>query len=1331
MTPHPAVPQTTNPATFAEDMDAYLAWMAINADELAELGSNYALGLTAASSTNLVLSTGTKTLTVSTGKGYAVGMDIVIASYATPTNRMLGTVTAYDAITGVMVAVIYSATGSGTLASWVISMTAAVDASQFATPAGVQTLTNKTLNLANNTVTGTLAQFNAALTDADLASVAGVQTLTNKTLTSPTLTSPVMSSITNTGTITLPTVTGTLSTLAGTETLTNKTLDGEVYSTTATVTAGTNAQGQGALTSDYSVISTAAASPSGVTLPVATVGRRVVIVNRGANPVNIYPATGASIDGGAANAAVSLPVGRKIQFDSSSTTVWYSSLTDASTTLAPLASPTLTGVPVAPTAAAGTDTTQLATTEFVNAAAAGKYKFTATGSVAAGQVVAMNADGTISAIASSTAPGTPGAEIVVTAANVTIDLVVDVPGTNKVLIFYGQSNVVCATVDVQSSTVSFGVPLTGCAWGTRTYESQPISVCWYPTDSVFTVAYYNTTTQISMLLLTVTGTFLAVGAPYNAPVAATSAGLGLASAYCTIQNRVVVAYPVTTLAINGFVVTISSGVVTWQTGAQALGGGSIIRLCALAEVPGTSRLALWLQTAAVGVPNVTVITVNGNVVSGTGNSVAIGAVTSTSPLHGSLHYLSGQDRFVGFLSVGALFQYLVFSVSGTTVTSLAGLVAAPSLYSGTVSSSRASFDSNLAKFVLHATDNLTNRYSNIVTASLVGNALVLDTVVVGNTATSTFMVSGYNSFTQRVVFGFQDAADTFPHVRVWQAGVTSTTADKWVGVAEAAISNAALGIVTTVGGVNSQQAGLTPSSDYYIDDTGTLTLTNNGRFAGTALTANKLALLPPRIKTLTDLVPSATGQSGRELIADGNTPVWVDPAGNRAKFTALGAIAAGDVVVLNGTGTVSKVSNVVGASVLGAKQAITAVASSTNYKSISIPGTDKVVLMYGAGGVTSVVVGQVSAAGNTVTLGTPVALAGTAGTHSITWNTVEDKFVVGYASTTAFVVVGTVSGTTITLGTPSNSGFVISAAYKVTATYSDQQNKTLVAAVANANNLTNLYSVTITAGVVTWGTANASLTGITAFTSAQLPGTPYFLVASGSNIFTVVGINATVVSVYNTVTVSGLGNSNNQDIVYSPASSAFVITGNNGYSVVRVSGITPTAGALTALTGFALSPAAPNYDAGKGTLLLVGLELSTNYAIAVPATISGNALSLGTTNYINSTSSANHFGAYNAAQDRVVLSFIDGGTSNTPASRVLNTGSSSTNANSWVGVSAETIASGGFGTVALKGGINSAMSGLTTGLTYYIDDAGALQQTGSRIAGVALSATKLLINGNA
>lgn len=72
------------------------------------------------------------------------------------------------------------------------------------------TLTNKVINVTNNTLVG-------------VATLTGTETLFGKTLTSP-----VISTIVNTGTITLPTLTDTVVARTTTDTLTNKTLTAPV-----------------------------------------------------------------------------------------------------------------------------------------------------------------------------------------------------------------------------------------------------------------------------------------------------------------------------------------------------------------------------------------------------------------------------------------------------------------------------------------------------------------------------------------------------------------------------------------------------------------------------------------------------------------------------------------------------------------------------------------------------------------------------------------------------------------------------------------------------------------------------------------------------------------------------------------------------------------------------------------------------------------------------------------------------------------------------------------------------------------------------------------------
>jgi hypothetical protein len=61
-------------------------------------------------------------------------------------------------------------------------VTGAVSGNNTTERTATATLTNKTIALGSNTVSGTLAEFNTAVTDANLTSLAGTETLTNKTI---------------------------------------------------------------------------------------------------------------------------------------------------------------------------------------------------------------------------------------------------------------------------------------------------------------------------------------------------------------------------------------------------------------------------------------------------------------------------------------------------------------------------------------------------------------------------------------------------------------------------------------------------------------------------------------------------------------------------------------------------------------------------------------------------------------------------------------------------------------------------------------------------------------------------------------------------------------------------------------------------------------------------------------------------------------------------------------------------------------------------------------------------------------------------------------------
>ena len=166
------------------------------------------------------------------------------------------------------------------------------------------------------------------------------------------------------------------------------------------------------------------------------------------------------------------------------------------------------------------------------------------------------------------------------------------------------------------------------------------------------------------------------------------------------------------------------------------------------------------------------------------------------------------------------------------------------------------------------------------------------------------------------------------------------------------------------------------------------------------------------------------GTSGQVITSNGSgsAPTWQNSEGNTLDLVASGAIADGDTVVIRTDGKVGIVTGTGGAEGKGSF----ATAEQANSQNIRVTnaGTNKIVMTYNDGGNSSyitAVVGTIS--GTSITFGTPVASFNTSNSeqHTITYDSNADKVVIAFraenfGTKTGTAVVGTISGNSISFG---------------------------------------------------------------------------------------------------------------------------------------------------------------------------------------------------------------------------------------------------------------------------------------------------------------------------
>jgi hypothetical protein len=474
--------------------------------------------------------------------------------------------------------------------------------------------------------------------------------------------------------------------------------------------------------------------------------------------------------------------------------------------------------------------------------------------------------------------------------------------------------------------------------------------------------------------------------------------------------------------------------------------------------------------------------------------------------------------------------------------------------------------------------------------------------------------------------------------------------------------------------------------------------------------------------------------------------------GGKLKAVASGTLPSGQPVIVNADGTVSTITgasgdlNVGSETYIGASQNDTTVVYDSN--------SQKIVYIYKDDanvGRATAVVGTVS--GSSITFGTPVvASSGTAsGWISACFDPDTNQVVIAFADGSnngkGTAVVGSVSGASISFGsnTVFETGLILYTATvydtvnnKVVISYKDQTNSNYGTAVVGTVSGTSIsFGTPVVFDSLEANRVMSAFDPVAGKVGVFWEGyTPSFSDAGKAVVGTVSGtsISFGAINTYTDTTggfwpVAG----------YDASAGSFVVIWRNNvpnaYAIAaQISGTSLTFGSAVQIgtSTFGSSRGAFAYDANAEKSSFIYSQGGTpQWGVAK---VSGTAIDSFDVTPISGIGTFRWGGvAYDANTKKNAVVICDTNNSEGGSYYVIQNAFSSTNLTSenYIGISAGgAVADGGNANVGIVGSVSDEQSGLTAGQQYYVQADGTLSETPadpSVLAGTAISATKMLV----
>ena len=466
--------------------------------------------------------------------------------------------------------------------------------------------------------------------------------------------------------------------------------------------------------------------------------------------------------------------------------------------------------------------------------------------------------------------------------------------------------------------------------------------------------------------------------------------------------------------------------------------------------------------------------------------------------------------------------------------------------------------------------------------------------------------------------------------------------------------------------------------------------------------------------------------------------------------TAEGAITAGKPVIVEADGDVTEVSGTNHTEALGT--AAIYESGIINYNAItSDSNAGKTVILWGIN--TNVGYAEVATvtSGNGISFGSETQFDTGVTEITATFDSNSNKVVLAYTdannSNYGTAIVGTVSGTSISFG--STAVFESAASYDQQATFDSTNNKVVIAYRDNGNsNYGTAVVGTVSGTGISFGTpvvfeSNYAIHIGCSFDSSNGKVFVAFSRNPDSNSGqSVIGtVSGTSISFGSIVEYTGNEVFGNKSIYDSGNGKIVIIYRDQGTSnymraiVGTISGTSVTYGSPVTVvsTTFTNDPYdyGVAYDSNTGKIVVAYADTgNSDYGTYVVGSVSGTTTSWGSAVVFDSNGSEDVQCTFDGSENKVVIIWRGSGSDGT--ARVLQTAGTSTNLTSenYIGIAADTYADNEDSTIGIVGCIDRNQTSLTAGQQYFVQADGTLSTTAgdpSVLAGTAISATELVV----